>query len=122
MIKLTSGYDFQQTRARLLKGISDNNLVLFGEFDHAQAAADAQLAMPPTTVLIFGSPKGGTSLMLAHPDLALDMPFRVLISQQGDGHVQVSHHPVDDLLRAGVDAASIAPLHKLEQLVKQMIQ
>ncbi|MDI5754526.1 DUF302 domain-containing protein, partial [Salmonella enterica subsp. enterica serovar Montevideo] len=43
--------------------------------------------MPPTTVLVFGNPKGGTPLMLAHPELALDLPFRVLISQQADGRI-----------------------------------
>jgi uncharacterized protein (DUF302 family) len=35
--------------------------------------------MPPTTVLIYGNPKGGTPLMLAAPDFALELPLRVLV-------------------------------------------
>lgn len=53
LMKTQSEFDYQQTRERLLKTISDNGLVLFGEFDHA-----AGLTMLPTTVLIFGNPKG----------------------------------------------------------------
>ncbi|EBP3214357.1 DUF302 domain-containing protein [Salmonella enterica] len=99
-----------------------NGLVLFGEFDHAKAAHNVGLTMPPTTVLVFGNPKGGTPLMLAHPDLALDLPFRVLISQLPDGQVDVSYHATEELLRYGLDAASVQTLKKLEQLVQKNIQ
>lgn len=47
LIKSHSAFDYQQTRERLLKAISDNGLVLFGEFDHAKAAHDAGLTIPP---------------------------------------------------------------------------
>ncbi|EHC99588.1 Putative inner membrane or exported, partial [Salmonella enterica subsp. enterica serovar Urbana str. R8-2977] len=53
LIKSHSAFDYQQTRERLLKAISDNGLVLFGEFDHAKAAHNVGLTMPPTTVLVF---------------------------------------------------------------------
>lgn len=36
LITSHSAFDYQQTRERLLKAISDNGLVLFGEFDHAK--------------------------------------------------------------------------------------
>ncbi|EIJ9262764.1 DUF302 domain-containing protein, partial [Salmonella enterica] len=117
-----SAFDYQQTIEHLLKAISDNDLVLFGEFDHAKAAHDAGLNMPPTTVLVFGNPKGGTPLMLAHPDLALDLPFRVLISQLPDGQVDVSYHAAEELQRYGLDAASVQTLKKLEQFVQKNIQ
>ncbi|EKD2606006.1 DUF302 domain-containing protein, partial [Escherichia coli] len=56
LIKSHSAFDYQLTRKRLLKAISDNGLVLFGEFDHAKAAHNVGLTMPPTTVLVFGNP------------------------------------------------------------------
>lgn len=46
--------------------------------------------MPPTTLLIFGNPKAGTPLMNAAPPLALDLPLKVLVSQNKDGGVSVS--------------------------------
>ncbi len=48
--------------------------------------------------------------MLAHPELALDLPFRVLISQQADGRTLVSYHPAETLQRYGLDAADIQAL------------
>lgn len=122
LIKSHSAFDYQQTRERLLKAISDHGLVLFGEFDHAKAAHNVGLTMPPTTVLVFGNPKGGTPLMLVHPDLALDLPFRVLISQLPDGQVDVSYHAAEELQRHGLDAASVQTLKKLEQFVQKNIQ
>jgi uncharacterized protein (DUF302 family) len=40
--------------------------------------------MPDTRVLIFGNAKGGTALMLASPDIALELPLRILVRQQSD--------------------------------------
>lgn len=122
VITTQSAYDYQQTRDRLLKAVSGNGLVLFGEFDHAKAAHNVGLTMPPTTVLVFGNPKGGTPLMLAYPELALDLPFRVLISQLPDGQVNVSYHPAEELRRYGLDTASVLTLKKLELLVQKSIQ
>ncbi|MBU5388620.1 DUF302 domain-containing protein [Citrobacter cronae] len=122
IMKTHSAFDYQQTRERLLQAVSKNGLVLFGEFDHAKAAHDAGLSMPPTTVLVLGNPRGGTPLMLAHPDLALDLPFRVLISQLPDGQVNVSYHPAEELQRYGLDATSVQALKKLERIVQKSIQ
>ncbi len=97
MIKTYSTYNYQQTREHLIAAIESNNLVFFGEFDHAKEAKNAGLTMLPTTVIIFGNPKGGTSLMQAYPDMALDLPFRVLIREESDGRVVVGYHPVDDI-------------------------
>ncbi|EAM6659653.1 DUF302 domain-containing protein [Salmonella enterica] len=78
--------------------------------------------MPPTTVLIFGNPKGGTPLILLHPDLALDLSFRILISQQQDGQVIVSFHQAEEFQRYGLNLASIQTLIKMEALVQKSIQ
>ncbi|MDE5193095.1 DUF302 domain-containing protein [Citrobacter freundii] len=112
MIKTYSTYNYQQTREHLIAAIESNNLVFFGEFDHAKEAKNAGLTMLPTTVIIFGNPKGGTSLMQAYPDMALDLPFRVLIREESDGRVVVGYHPVEILQTYGPDTAAIQPLKK----------
>jgi uncharacterized protein (DUF302 family) len=78
--------------------------------------------MLPTTVIIFGNPKGGTSLMQAYPDMALDLPFRVLIREESDGRVVVGYHPVEILQTYGPDTAAIQPLKNLEKLVQKAIR
>lgn len=67
IMKTHSAFDYQQTRERLLQAVSKNGLVLFGEFDHAKAARDAGLSMPPTTVLVFGNPRGGNPFNAGSP-------------------------------------------------------
>lgn len=59
--------------------------------------------------------------MLQHPELALDLPFRVLVSQQPDGLVWVGFHPVETLEKYGLDTHTIQALKKLENLVEQSI-
>ena len=43
--------------------------------DHSGEAAKVGITMPPTKLLIFGSPKAGTPVMLAAPSIALDLPL-----------------------------------------------
>ena len=46
-------------------------MTVFGLIDHSGEAEKVGLKMRPTKVMIFGSPKGGTPLMVAAPSLAM---------------------------------------------------
>ena len=46
--------------------------------------------MQEAHVLIFGTAKAGTPLMIASPLLALDLPLKVLIWEDGEGRIWVS--------------------------------
>ena len=46
--------------------------------------------MRPTKLLIFGSPKAGTPLMLAAPSTALDLPLKILVAQTEAGETLLS--------------------------------
>ena len=48
--------------------------------------------MPPTKLLIFGNPKGGTPLMLASPSIAIDLPLKILVAEGADGKVLISYN------------------------------
>jgi uncharacterized protein (DUF302 family) len=48
--------------------------------------------MPNTKLLIFGSPKAGTPLMLASPSAALDLPLKILIAEDAAGKVWISYN------------------------------
>ena len=45
--------------------------------------------MPPTKLLIFGNPKGGTPLMLAAPSIAIDLPLKALVWEDPSGKVWI---------------------------------
>jgi uncharacterized protein (DUF302 family) len=48
--------------------------------------------MPPTKLLIFGNPKGGTPVMLAAPTAAIDLPLKLLVWQDATGKTQISYN------------------------------
>ncbi len=115
--------DFDATLGRLKEAIGRAGLMLFVEIDHAAGARDVGLTMPPTTVLIYGHPKGGTPLMLAAPAVALDLPLRVLVRQREDGKTVVAFHPAGSLLRrAGVPDAMATRLDPAQSLLLEALK
>jgi uncharacterized protein (DUF302 family) len=59
--------------------------------------------MPPMEVLLYGSPQGGTPIMLAAPLAALYLPLRVLVREDASGRTVIAFHPAAAMLRqAGV--------------------
>jgi uncharacterized protein (DUF302 family) len=52
---------------RLRAVVKETGMIVFALVDHSGEAAKAGLAMPDTKLLIFGSPAGGTPIMLAAP-------------------------------------------------------
>jgi uncharacterized protein (DUF302 family) len=67
-------------------------VTLFAVIDHSGEAQKVGLTMPPTKVLIFGNPKGGTPLMLASPSIAIDLPLKILVAEGADGKVSISYN------------------------------
>ena len=76
-----------QVAERMRALIAERGLTLFAEVDHAANAREAGLEMPPSRVLIFGSARAGTPLMLTAPDIALELPLRVLVREASEGGV-----------------------------------
>jgi len=72
-------------------------VTLFSLVDHSGEAEKAGMKMRPTKLLIFGSPKAGTPLMLAAPSIAIDLPLKILVWEDADGKVWVSYNSPDYL-------------------------
>ena len=70
---------FAATLERLDRAIEAAGMMIFSRIDHAAGAQAAGLDMPPTVVLVYGNPSGGTPIMLSTPQAALDLPLRVLV-------------------------------------------
>jgi len=79
VVTKTSARPVAATLERLQAAVEAKGLMVFALVDHSGEAAKAGLAMPDTKLLIFGSPAGGTPIMLAAPLAALDLPLKVLV-------------------------------------------
>ena len=122
IVEQPSGLAFRPTLDRLVAAIEAAGLTIFARIDHAAGARDAGLEMPPSTLLIYGSPKGGTPVMLSAPAVALDLPLRVLVRETGDGRALVSFHPAGALLRrAGVPDPLASRLEPAQRLLLDAI-
>jgi uncharacterized protein (DUF302 family) len=90
--ELPSNHSVDETVERLRNILRGRGLMLFALVDHSGEAEKVGLQMPPTKLLIFGSPKAGTPLMLAAPSVAIDLPLKILVRQDGGGQVWVSYN------------------------------
>ena len=91
-VQIGSKYPVDETIERLKAVFSAKGLQLFALVDHGGEAAKAGLKMLPTKLLIFGSPKGGTALMVAAPSLAIDLPLKALVWEDDAGKVWIGYN------------------------------
>ncbi len=92
LVRLPSRYSVDETVQRLQKTFTEKGLKIFAIIDHSGEAEKVGLKMPPTKVVVFGSPKGGTPLMLAAPSLAIDLPLKALVAEDSSGKVWVTYN------------------------------
>jgi uncharacterized protein (DUF302 family) len=67
-------------------------LQVFAVVDHSGEADKVGLEMRPSKVVIFGSPKAGTPLMVASPSLAIDLPLKALVAEDAGGKASVTYN------------------------------
>jgi uncharacterized protein (DUF302 family) len=92
IISLPSRHSVDDTVAKLRSMLQEKEITVFAVIDHSGEAAKAGLAMRPTKLLIFGSPKAGTPIMLAAPSTAIDLPLKFSVSQDPAGDVWISYN------------------------------
>jgi uncharacterized protein (DUF302 family) len=92
IIDTLSHHSVDQTVERLKGILAAKGVALFALVDHSGEAEKVGMKMPPTKLLIFGSPKAGTPLMLAAPSVAIDLPLKILVWEDAQGKVWVSYN------------------------------
>lgn len=117
IVTIPSRHSVDKTVKRVEDALSAKGIKLFAVIDHSGEAERAGLQMRPTKLLIFGSPKVGTTWMVAAPSIAIDLPMKLLIAEDADGktsisyndpaYIQSRHHLPEELFRsysaAGID-------------------
>ena len=121
VVTRSSRYGFAETLDRLESALQRRQLEIFARFDHSGAARRVGLSMPDTQVVVFGSPKAGTPLMLASPSVALELPLRILIAD-GGGHAVVTYLSPSSLAdRFGVPADLVKNIAGIDTIVDEVV-
>ena len=110
IIDLPSSHSVDEIVEKLKGILAAKGVTLFALVDHSGEAEKAGMKMPPTKLLIFGSPKAGTPVMLAAASIAIDLPLKILVWEDTSGKAWVSynsaqylkerHNVPDDLLKS----------------------
>lgn len=87
----------QQTVDQLVSNLEENGLTVMTVVDHGANAAGVELDLPPTQLIIFGNPNLGTQLMNNSQSVAIDLPQKYLVWDDGSGRTFVSYNSVDYL-------------------------
>lgn len=91
LVKVRSAYSFDETVDRLKRDIASKGIRFFLSVDQSKLAADAGIALRPSTLLIFGNPPLGAQFLTANAYSGLDWPVRLLVLQDESGAVWTAY-------------------------------
>jgi uncharacterized protein (DUF302 family) len=92
IVRIPSKHSVDEVVEKLRGFLQAKGVTLFALIDHSGEAAKVGLPMPPTKLVIFGNPKGGTPLMLASPSTAIDLPLKILVAEDASGGTWISYN------------------------------
>jgi len=113
---IQSPYSVRQTLERITQLIHTKGGKVFAHIHHSEEAKKVNQTLGSTEVLLVGNPAKGTALMQANPAFALDLPLRIMATEDSTGQVWLSF----------TDPAKLADEYHLPQsqapLLQQMSQ
>ena len=123
LIQIPSRYSLEETLQRLELALATRGLQVFARVDHSGEAEKVGMKMRPTKLLIFGSPKAGTPLMVASPTLAIDLPLKALVTEDETGKVWLTYNSPEYLReRHGVPSELIHNLAGAGTLMEKAVE
>jgi uncharacterized protein (DUF302 family) len=92
IVDIPGNHSVDQTVQKIQTILKAKGVNLFALIDHSGEAEKVGLTMPPTRLLIFGNPRAGTPLMQAVPSVAIDIPLKILVWEDGSAKTWVSYN------------------------------
>ncbi|MEM9282735.1 MAG: DUF302 domain-containing protein [Verrucomicrobiota bacterium] len=92
LLKKPSKYSVQETVERFEAAVRAKGIKVFPRFDHAAAAAEYDLSLPPLVVISFGNPRYGTEFMARAPSAGIDFPPKALVYEDDAGKVWLAYN------------------------------
>jgi uncharacterized protein (DUF302 family) len=109
------------TVSRLSGILAARGMKVFAVIDQSEQARQAGLRLRETTLVIFGNPAAGTSVMEAAPLAALDLPLKILIWADGSRTNVTYYSPAAIAERYGLSLELAANLAGLDPLTDALV-
>ena len=123
IVTLPSPHSVEDTVAKIERAFEAKGVKLFALIDHSGEAEKVGLQMRPTKLLIFGSPKAGTPVMIAAPTIAIDLPLKILVWEDHQAKVWISYNtPAYLQARHGVPAGLAQNIAAVEVFARAAAQ
>ncbi len=117
IVDIRSNHSVDATVEKLKSILEAKAVTLFALVDHSGEAARVGIEMRPTKLIIFGSPKAGTPLMLASASIAIDLPLKILVWEDESGQTWISYNTPEYLRdRHNIPAELMANIAVIETL------
>ena len=120
ILQKTSPHSFSVTEAKIRAAIKARPLNLFGEVPHSKGAAKAGLELPPSTLFIFGNPKGGTPLMARNPEMGIALPLKIHVFEK-DGQVIISYMDIAAIVASHGGDPQALPTPKIAEMLEGLV-
>ncbi|NDJ60409.1 MAG: DUF302 domain-containing protein [Chloroflexi bacterium] len=92
LITIESSQPVEETVAAIEAALEEAGFIIPLIVDHSANAANVDLELLPTTLIIFGNPNVGTQLMQASRSVAIDLPQKMLVWEDEDGQVYITYN------------------------------
>jgi uncharacterized protein (DUF302 family) len=121
MMSVQSHFSAKETIERLLATLAEKHLTVFAR--HAAGAASIGLSLRTTELVIFGSAKGGTPLMLDQQSTGIDLPLKVLVWEDAEHKAWLSYNdPTWIAQRHSLGARSSPAVTVMADLLRRIAQ
>jgi uncharacterized protein (DUF302 family) len=119
LVRLACQGTAAEVAERFEAALRARGVMVFAHIDFSGDAKKAGLSMRPEVLIVFGNPKAGTPLMVAEPTVGIDLPLKVLIWEDGEGHAWLAYNEASYIVRRHhLDASFAGNLSALVPLIE----
>ncbi|WP_321323990.1 DUF302 domain-containing protein [Thiomicrorhabdus sp.] len=120
LVKYQSHYSVKETADRFENIAKSKGITVFARIDHQKNASGVNLTLRPTEVIIFGNPKVGTRLMQCAQDIAIDLPQKVMVTEDANHLVWLTYNNPDYLKKRHQVKGCDEVFNKISGLLKTL--
>lgn len=92
LINIQSDFNVKETTERLENILNEKGMTIFNQINHSDAAQKVGVELRETRLIIFGNPKVGSPLMQCQQSVAIDLPQKAIIWEDGKSKVWISYN------------------------------